>query len=152
SASAADAFVSLAGDTRYPADQRVNAARHALADGGSRAAAIAPAVRQALHDVPQEQWGGPLSLALARALREGGRTGDARQVISGAGVADPALAMEQALDELREAPTPQAIGHLAALRTTSPEAAFRLAEALFYAGRIDSALSVYKAIAEDPED
>lgn len=150
SVSAAAALVSLAGDARYDAEPRLAAARRALQLGGARTPALAEALRQALHDVPQARWGGALSLELARALREGGRTGEARQVIAGAGGNDPALAMEQAMDELREGPTPQVIAHLAALRPVWGEAGFRLGEALFFAGDVDSALAVYKAIADDP--
>jgi thioredoxin-like negative regulator of GroEL len=109
-------------------------------------------VAQALQDIPAERWGNELLLSIVRSLRQAGQTAAARSLMAGAagGSAHPELALEQALNELRDGPPEKALDALAALAATSEEAAFRYAEALFFAGQPDSALAGYQRLADDP--
>jgi tetratricopeptide (TPR) repeat protein len=91
-------------------------------------------------------------LAVSRALREGGNTQEARELIGGARsrAAMPDVALEKALNELREGMPEKAFKALEALAAQSPEAGFRLGEARFFAGLPDSALAAYQRVAQDP--
>ena len=153
SLAACRALVSLAGDRRYTPEQRLGVARRALEVAGTRAPQQASALSAAITDIPGEQWGSDLALGIARALRASGDASSARRLLAGAGsggAAEPAVALERALDVLREGPPERAVSALAALAAQSPEAAFPLAEALFFSGMADSALAVYQRIADDP--
>jgi tetratricopeptide (TPR) repeat protein len=63
----------------------------------------------------------------------------------------PQLDLEEALADLRDGPPERALPRLAALAGATPEGAWRYAEALFFAGRSDSALSLYQRIAANPQ-
>ena len=65
------------------------------------------------------------------------------------GPEDRAL-LESALADLSDGPPARALEQLAALAAALPAAAWHHAEALFFAGRADSALPRYQAIAADP--
>jgi tetratricopeptide (TPR) repeat protein len=93
-------------------------------------------------------------VAIARGLRESGHTDEARALLrSGAAppAAVPQLDLEEALADLRDGPPERALPRLAALAGASPECAWRYAEALFFCGRSDSALTLYQRIAADPD-
>ena len=62
----------------------------------------------------------------------------------------PDVALEKALNELREGMPEKAFKALEALAAQSPEAGFRLGEARFFAGLPDSALAAYQRVAQDP--
>jgi tetratricopeptide (TPR) repeat protein len=66
-------------------------------------------------------------------------------------VTDHTVHLERALLDLREGPPERALPALEAASRTSIEAAFRFAEALFYAGNVDSAFARYQDIAKEPE-
>ena len=156
SGAAAEALSALAGDGHFDAAWRLTAARHAWELQRKRGAEdeAAPALARALDGVPTSRWPADFLVAIARALREAGRTDEARALLrSGAAppAALPQLDLEEALADLRDGPPERALPRLAALAGTTREAAWRYAEALFFAGRSDSALSLYERIATDPQ-
>jgi tetratricopeptide (TPR) repeat protein len=113
----------------------------------------AMAIVKALRDVPGDQWDNDLLLGVMRALREGGHPDEARALMGrlGPGHAGlPELQIERALNDLREGPPERVLVQLEDLAQRSPEAAFRSAEAHFFAGRTDSALARYQRVAVDP--
>jgi tetratricopeptide (TPR) repeat protein len=141
--------------------QRLGAAQRAFAVRSARgeAADAAAELSRALRDVPPTRWGGPFALGVARALREGGHTGEARGLLERLTL-DPEqapayLLLERALAELRDGPPEAALPLLAKLSSApdgGDEARFYLAEALFFAGRADTAAAVYENLArEAPE-
>ncbi len=137
SASAAEVFLDLAGDSSADVAHRVSAARRAWAILRRNPASPGAArVARALQDVPPGQWGDELVLDITRGLREAGLTADARALAERAGstgTANPDLAVEKALADLREQPDDRALQGLAAVADRSPDAGFRYAEALFFA-------------------
>lgn len=154
SLAATEALVSLAGDTLFAPVLRLAAARRAvgLAAAGGRTADVLPRLARGLERVPPAQWDDELLLAVARGLRESGRGAEARTLLERAGRATasrPELALERAWAQLREGPPAAALGALDSLARTWPPARFPLAEALFWAGRPDSALAQYKRVALD---
>ena len=154
SASAAEVFLDLAGDSSVEVAYRLSAARRSWAIlRRNPSSSGATRVARALHDVPPEQWGDELVLDITRGLREAGLTADARALAERAGstgTANPDLAVEKALADLREQPDDRALQGLAAVADHSPETGFRYAEALFFAGRIDSAAAWYRRVSTDP--
>jgi tetratricopeptide (TPR) repeat protein len=156
SGAAAAALTALAGDGRFEAALRLAAAQHAWTLQFARGAGdeAAPALARALHGVPTARWPADFLVAVARGLREAGRTDEARALLrSGAAprAAVPQLDLEETLADLRDGPPERALARLAALAGTTPEGAWRYAEALFFAGRSDSALSLYQRIAANPQ-
>jgi hypothetical protein len=113
----------------------------------------APRVAQTLEDVPVTRWGTPLSIEVIRALRESGSTETARRLLhdlGGPGQTIPEIAIEHALNDLRDGPPERALDPLRALAQGSESAAFQYAEALFFAGQPDSALAWYTRASRDP--
>ncbi len=156
SGAAAAALTALAADGRFDANWRLTAARHAwtLQCGRGAGDEAAPALARALHGVPTARWPVDFLVAIARGLREAGHTDEARALLRSGAVppaALPQLDLEEALADLRDGPPERALPRLAALAGTTPEGAWRYAEALFFAGRSDSALTLYQRIAEDPQ-
>jgi len=154
SLAAVEVLLDLAADTRRNEAHRLAAAHRVVAvarrSGGERSSA--PRVARALGDLPPERWGGPLVIAVARGLRAGGLRDEARRLLASAGAsgqADPQLALERALEELRAGADERVLADFAAHATASPEAGFRYAEALFFAGRPDSALAWYGRVSRD---
>jgi tetratricopeptide (TPR) repeat protein len=93
-------------------------------------------------------------VTLARALRRAGRTDEARALVRSGGAARrlaPQLDLEEVLTDLRDGPPERVLSRLAALAAVTPEGAWYQAEALFFAGRSDSALGCYRRIAADPQ-
>ena len=156
SGAAATALTALAGDGRFNATWRLMAAQNAwtLQCGRGAGDEAAPALARALHGVPTARWPVDFLVAIARGLREAGHTDEARALLR-LGAAPPAavpqLDLEEALADLRDGPPERALPRLAALAGTTPEGAWRYAEALFFAGRSDSALSLYQRIAANPQ-
>ncbi len=153
---AVDALLGMISDPRYDASYRMQAARRAMDvyDARGTAKAGAPQVYAALKDVPPARWNAELLVDVARALREAGQTTAARTLLdtpAGAGPAKPGIALERALDDLHEGPPQKALPTLQGIAESSPEARFRFAEALFFAGMADSALAEYKRASADPE-
>jgi Flp pilus assembly protein TadD len=152
---AIEALLAIAADPGREAQVRLASARRAWDVYQARLAERegAPRVMQSLKGIPPEQWPPELRIGVARGLRLAGKTNDARVLIEaekGAG-GSPELALEQALNDLRDGPPSRALSTLHDLAPSSPEARFRYAEALFYAGECDSALAWYQRIAEDPD-
>jgi tetratricopeptide (TPR) repeat protein len=155
SAGAIEALMDLASDRGRNVNERLGAARRAwdvcLRRGGARASA--PRVAHALEDVPPALWGKPLTIEVIRGLREAGTTDDARRLLRALGDQSrgiPEIAIERALNDLRDGPPERALEALRSVAGGSPEATFRYAEALFFAGQADSALGWYAKATEDP--
>jgi tetratricopeptide (TPR) repeat protein len=155
SGAAAEALTVLAGDGRFDENWRLTAARRAWALQSARGAgdAAAPALDRALRSVPTARWPADFLVAIARGLRQGGHTDAARALLRSVAAppaAVPQLGLEEALADLRDGPPERALPRLAELAGTGPEGAWRYAEALFFAGRSDSALALYQRLAADP--
>ena len=156
SGAAAEALTALAGNGRFDENWRLTAARRAwiLQSGRGAEDEAAPALNRALRGVPTVRWPADLLLAIARGLREGGHTDEARALLR-AGAAPtsavPQIGLEEALADLRDGPPERALSRLAALAGASRECAWRYAEALFFTGRSDSALALYQHLAADPQ-
>jgi tetratricopeptide (TPR) repeat protein len=155
SGAAAAALTALAGGGRFDTAWRLAAAQHAWTLQCARGAGdeAAPALARALHGIPTARWPADFLVAIARGLREAGRTDEARALLrSGAAppAALPQLELEEALADLRDGPPERALPRLAALSGATAEGAWRYAEALFFAGQSDSALTVYQRISENP--
>jgi tetratricopeptide (TPR) repeat protein len=146
----------LTSDPSLDANQRLFAARRAwqLQGGSGSPHKAALRLTHALRGVPPELWGDDFLLSIVRDLRQVGFTTDARALMAGLGSrgsSDPELRLERALSELRDGLSDRVLAELEALATQSEEAAFRHAEALFFAGRCDSALARYERVARDPQ-
>jgi tetratricopeptide (TPR) repeat protein len=151
SGGAIEALTSLAGDAAFDPAYRLSAARRALdlsrgrgGDGGRAATLL-----RALKDVPVAHWNPEFAVALSRGLRGAGRGADARvllESLAAGSSGSPALALEQALGELRDGPPERALVRLRVAADGSEEGAFRYAEALFFSGAADSALGWYQRI------
>jgi thioredoxin-like negative regulator of GroEL len=156
SSAAIEALTALAGDVRCGEPWRLSAAQRAWEIATRRDAGrdAAPPLARALGSLPAAHWPVEFVAALARGLREGGHTDEARALLRsnpGAAGTAPQLELEAALTDLRDGPPERALPPLAALAAASPEAAWRFAEALFFAGRCDSALACYQRIAAEPQ-
>ena len=113
----------------------------------------APKFYQSMKDVPPERWGGQLVVEVARALREGGDTADARALLSGATSgpqARPDLILERGLADLRDGPPEKALPALKPGPVATDDQKFQYAEALFYAGQPDSAMVWYQVVSANP--
>jgi len=162
SSAAVEALVRLAGDSHFDAVWRLSAAQRAWELQGARGAQeeTASGLARALKGVPTARWPADFLVSLARTLRQAGRTDQARSLLRGAGGSGPGnvargavpqLDLEEALADLRDGPPERALPRLSELAGTSPEGAWRYAEALFFAGQSDSALACYQRIAGNPE-
>jgi hypothetical protein len=120
-------------------------ARAEMRDGAAR-------VRKALADVPPAKWSPELRLKVARELRQTGRTAEVRELLAPTGGRDanPDFELERVLTDLRDGPPERVLSPLRELADHTPEAAFRYAEALFFAGQADSAHAWYVKAADDP--
>jgi tetratricopeptide (TPR) repeat protein len=156
STAALDALIDLAHDGARDSGYRVAAARRAWSIVERQGAEAEATVRvaHAIAGLPVEQWGGDLGLPIIRALRQGGRTSEARDLLGRLGDrrdANPGLALESALNDLRDSPSEAALKAMRVVAPASPEASFRYAEALFFAGFTDSAATLYAIVAKDPK-
>jgi tetratricopeptide (TPR) repeat protein len=152
---AIEALLDLAADRSRDLAFRMPAARRAWLAYGRRGAEQEGAQRlqRSLADVAVEQWPDDLVVGVMRGLRSGGLTVQARALmkdLGGRAEASPELVLERALNELRDGPSDKALVALAAAAAVVPEGGFRYAEALFFAGRSDSALAWYQRVAADP--
>jgi tetratricopeptide (TPR) repeat protein len=108
---------------------------------------------RALADLPPQAWSNDLLVAIVRGLRESGRAAEVRALLErlgDRGTAIPELALEGALNELREGPPARALAVLERAAIGSPEGVFRYAEALFFSGLPDSAMAIYRLVSHDP--
>ncbi|MFI5371124.1 MAG: tetratricopeptide repeat protein [Candidatus Eisenbacteria bacterium] len=152
SAGALEALLDLTGDRKRDVSFRYAAARRSWAIIAARNEEVtgAPRLARALADRPPREWGNDLVIPIARGLRAAGLPADARKLLADAGGdEDPELRLERALDELRETPDGPALAALHELAPSTPEAMFRYAEALFYAGQPDSAQNWYGRMSRD---
>lgn len=155
SSAALEALVDLAGDTEMNLSYRTPAARRAWAmfQSQGRAADGARRTADALRDMPAERWDTAFLVEIARALRESGRTGDARRLMApfeDRAALVPELAIEHALADLRDGPPERAFPALEAAAAASQEGLFYLGEARFFAGAVDSALAAYQRVVLQP--
>lgn len=148
SAGAIEVLIDLAGDRGRDLPYRLVAARRAWEiyerRGGVREGA--PRVARALEDIPVGRWGNPLAIEVIRGLREAGATENARRLLQALGEQSagiPEIAVEHALNDLRDGPPERALEPLRGLAASSETAAFHYAETLFFAGQPDSALAWY---------
>jgi tetratricopeptide (TPR) repeat protein len=153
---AIEILLELAADRAREPAYRLPAARRAWQVYTRRGAGHEGVLRvsQALADLPPNAWSGDLLVGIVRGLRESGYTAEVRALLDHLGdrrSAYPELALEGALNELREGPPARALSALEQAAHGSPEGVFRYAEALFYAGLSDSAASLYKLVSHDPK-
>lgn len=155
SSMAMDVMLDVVGDARQDAGVRAATSR-ALWDvfrASGNEAGGAERIARALKDVPTANWNADVLVGVARALRQAGRTADARRLLDdrgSGGAGEPQIALERALSDLRDGPVDNVLPELAKLAPTSPEAQYRQAEALFFAGDMDSAKAVYDRVSKDP--
>lgn len=151
---AIEALLSLAADAGQPEVDRLQGARRAWGLAVRRAAEgdVAPRVQAALRELPPGRWDPDLLVGVARGLREGGRTTEARALLDvrGEPAMRPTVSLERALADLRDGPPERALDALRAAAELSVEGRFRLGEAYYFAGLPDSALAVYQKVAENP--
>lgn len=154
SAGAIEVLMDLAADRGRDLNYRLVAAQRAWETsarrGGEREAA--PRVARALEDVPPARWGPTLAIAVIRGLRGAGATDEARrllQVLGEQGRRIPEIAVEYALNDLRDGPPERALDALRAVAGVSNEGSFHYADALFFAGQPDSALVWYGKASEN---
>ena len=157
SSAAVDALLDLAADHARGDAYRLPAARRAwgIATHLGAPATVAERLSRALKDVPADRWGAELTVPVMRALREGGKSEATKPLLRALGEqgrAIPEIALEHALGVLREGPPDRALSELKALADTLPEARFRYAEALFYAGQPESAAAIYNQVAANAAD
>lgn len=154
SAGAADIYTDVAGDAGVDATYRMAAARRAwdLGEARGQEGPLASRLWQSLKDVPRDRWNGDFAVRLARALRVAGDTGAARALIgAGNGAATPPeMALERSLADLRDGPPERVVDGMKPAEGASDETVFHYAEALFFAGRPDSALTWYQKVAANP--
>lgn len=155
STAALEALVDLARDTSVDLSYRTPAARRAWAMYLSRGepAAGATQIAESLRDMPAERWDSAFLVEIARALRVGGRTQEARRLMEpfeDRAALVPELALERALADLRDGPPARAFGALETVAAHSQEGMFFLGEARFFAGAIDSALAAYQRVVVNP--
>jgi tetratricopeptide (TPR) repeat protein len=156
SSGAIEILLELAADrTRDPA-YRLPAARRVWQVCASRGAESEGVLRvsRALADLPPNAWAADLLIGIVRGLREAGYTAEVRALLDRLGdrrSAYPELALEGALNELREGPPARALPALEQAAHGSREGVFRYAEALFFAGLADSAAALYQLVSHDPK-
>jgi tetratricopeptide (TPR) repeat protein len=153
STGALEVYLDVAGDVTQDAGYRQSAARRYWEIQTLRGQEGPAAARlyHAMKDLPTDRWGGDLALGVARALRRSGDTAGARALLgSESAPATPDIRMERALADLRDGPPEKVLAALLPDSTASDEQRFRYAEALFFAGRIDSAVAWYQRASVDP--
>jgi tetratricopeptide (TPR) repeat protein len=156
SSGAVEILLELAADrTRDPA-YRLPAARRAWQVCGRRGAESEGVLRvsRALADLAPNAWSADLLIGIVRGLREAGHTAEVRMLLERLGdrrSAYPELALEGALNDLREGPPARALPALEQAAHGSREGVFRYAEALFFAGLADSAVAFYQLVSTDPK-
>ncbi|MGH7731993.1 MAG: tetratricopeptide repeat protein, partial [Candidatus Eiseniibacteriota bacterium] len=109
---------------------------------------------RALADLPPQAWSSDLLVGIVRGLRESGHSVEVRALLERLGdrrATFPELALEGALNELRDGPPARALPMLERAAIGSPEGVFRYAEALFFAGMPDSAMALYRLVSTDPK-
>jgi tetratricopeptide (TPR) repeat protein len=154
---AEEALLALAGDPARVQPERIQSSRRAwaLIERRHEEGPFAPRLAKALENVPAAQWDSQVLLGVARGLREAGRTDAARTLLATSGAGDPALgpsvSLERALADLRDGPPARALAQLEQASRVSAEAAYRFADALFFAGLPDSALAKFQEVAKQPE-
>lgn len=153
---AIEILLDLAADRAREPAYRLPAARRAwqvyLRRGNEREGVLR--VARALADLPPNAWSSDLLVGIVRGLREGGYTTEVRTLLDHLGdrrSAYPELALEGALNDLREGPPARALPSLEQAAHGSAEGVFRYAEALFFSGMPDSAASLYKLVSRDPK-
>lgn len=153
-AGAADAFLDIAADVALDPAYRVSAGRRYWQLAGTRdlETPAAPKLFQAMKDLPSDRWGADLSLAVARALRQSGDTGATRALLDvKPGTAPrPDVALERSLADLRDGPPERVLATLHPSENASEDQQFHYAEALFFAGQIDSAVVWYERVSQNP--
>ena len=153
---AIEVLISLAADPARDPAYRLPAARRAVqvyAHRGSEREGVLRVYR-ALADLPPHAWSGDLLVGIVRGMRESGHTAEVRALLERLGdrrTAFAELALEGALNELRDGPPARALGVLERAAIGSPEGVFRYAEALFFAGMPDSAMALYRLVSHDPK-
>jgi tetratricopeptide (TPR) repeat protein len=153
SSNALEAFLDVAGDASQEGAYRVSGGRRywQLAIERGTESACAPRLYQAMKDLPAERWGGDLTLAVARVLRQNGQTAEARALLGPAsGKAPPGVALERTLADLRDGPPERVLESLHPGEDASDDQRFHYAEALFFAGQVDSAKTWYDRVAQNP--
>jgi len=153
---AIEALISLAGDPARDPAYRLPAARRAWQVYERRGTQKEGVLRvsRALADLPPHTWSPDLLVGIVRSLRESGQTAEVRALLERLGDRRsqfPELALEGALNELREGPPARALAALEKAAIGSPEGVFRYAEALFYAGMPDSAMALFQLVSRDPK-
>lgn len=153
---AIEALIDLAADRARDPAYRLPAARRAwqlyTRRGEGREGMLR--VARALTDLPPNGWSADLLVGIVRGLREAGHTLEVRALLDRLGdrrSAYPELALEGALNELREGPPASALAALERAAHGSPEGVFHYAEALFFAGMADSAAALYRLVSHDPK-
>jgi tetratricopeptide (TPR) repeat protein len=153
---AIEIMMSLAADAARDPAYRLPAARRAWQlyqlRGGEREGVLR--VTRALADLPPQAWSGDLLVGIVRGLRQSGQSAEVRALLERLGdrrTAFPELALEAALNELRDGPPARALPILEKAAIGSPEGVFRYAEALFFAGMPDSAMALYRLVSNDPK-
>ncbi len=151
---AMETLLDLAADAARAPAYRLPAARRAwqvyVRRGSEREGVLR--VSRALADLPPHEWAADLLVGIVRGLREAGHTAEVRALLDRLGdrrAAYPELALEGALNELREGPPARALPILERAAHGSLEGVFRYAEALFFAGLPDSAAALYGLVARD---
>ena len=153
---AIEVLISLAADPARDPAYRLPAARRAwqvYAYRGSEREGVLR-ISRALADLPPHAWSGDLLVGIVRGMRESGHTAEVRALLERLGdrrTAFPELALEGALNELRDGPPARALAVLERAAIGSPEGVFRYAEALFFAGMPDSAMALYRLVSHDPK-
>ncbi len=153
---AIETLLDLAADRARDPAYRLPAARRAWQVYARRGAAREGVLRvsRALADLPPHAWSADLLVGIVRGLREAGYTAEVRVLLDHLGErrsAYPELALEGALNELREGPPARALPALEQAAHGSPEGVFRYAEALFFAGMADSAAALYRLVSSNPK-
>lgn len=153
---AIEVLLSLAADPARDPAYRLPAARRVLqvyaARSGQREGALR--IARALADLPPQAWSGDLLVGVVRGLRESGHSGEVRALLERLGdrrSAFPELALEGALNELRDGPPARVLAMMERAAIGSPEGVFQYAEALFFAGMPDSAMALYRLVSNDPK-
>ena len=152
---AIESLLDLAADRSRAPEYRLPAARRAWQVCAQHAAGREGVLRvsRALADLPPNAWSSDLLVGIVRGLREAGYTAEVRALLDRLGdrrSAYPGLALEGALNELREGPPERALTMLEQAAHGSPEGVFRYAEALFFAGMADSAAALYRLVSSNP--
>jgi tetratricopeptide (TPR) repeat protein len=156
SSGAIEALIDLAADRGRDPVYRLPAARRAWQVYAQRGRAREGVLRvsRALADLPPNAWPADLLVGIVRGLRESGHTAEVRSLLERLGDrrgSYPELALEGALNELREGPPARALAVLEGAAKGSREGVFHYAEALFFAGLADSAARLYKLFSTDPK-